>query len=124
MGCTMQGIQIDLISSEKLEKLTSMEKIHLILDHVREGTIIILEKGLTPDEQSTLIEMTMREILPDGFNGIEIETYPSREQSPGFLQKLLGKATHESRLTVIGPANQLRMIRKEKDMLSAWVSTR
>lgn len=124
MGCMMQGVQIDLISSEKLEKLTSMEKIHLILDHVRQGTIIILEKGLSPDEQSTLIEMTMREILPDGFNGIEIETYPSREQSPGFLQKLLGKATPESRLTVIGPANQLRLIRKEKDILSAWVSTR
>ena len=120
----MQGVQIDLLSSEKLEKLTSMEKIHLILDHVRQGTIIILEKGLSPDEQSTLIEMTMREILPDGFNGIEIETYPSREQSPGFLQKLLGKATPESRLTVIGPANQLRLIRKEKDILSAWVSTR
>jgi uncharacterized protein len=120
----MQGIQIDLISSEKLSSLTSLEKIHLILDHVRKGSIIILEKGLSPDEQSTLIEMTMREILPDGFNGIEIETYPSREQSPGFLQKLLGKSPSETRLTVIGPANQLRMIRKEKDIISAWVSTR
>lgn len=120
----MQGVQIDLISSDKLSTLTSMEKIHLILDHVRKGSIIILEKGLTPDEQSTLIEMTMREILPDGFNGIEIESYPSREQSPGFLQKLLGKSPIESRLTVIGPANQLRMIRKEKDIISAWVSSR
>lgn len=120
----MQGIQIDMISSEKLASLTSLEKIHLILDHVRKGSIIILEKGLSPDEQSTLIEMTMREILPDGFNGIEIETYPSREHSPGFLQKLLGKSPCESRLTVIGPADQLRMIRKEKDIISAWVSTR
>jgi len=100
-----------------------MEKVHLILDLVRQGTIIILEKGLSPDEQSALIEMTMREILPDGFNGIEIETYPSKEQSPGFLQKILGKSPQESRLTVIGPANQLRLIRKEKDILSAWVST-
>ncbi|MEM2124620.1 MAG: hypothetical protein QXL43_04755, partial [Methanolinea sp.] len=31
-----QGVRIDLISSEKLEKLTSMEKVHLILDHVRQ----------------------------------------------------------------------------------------
>ncbi|MDI9632480.1 MAG: DUF2073 domain-containing protein [Methanolinea sp.] len=119
-----QGVRIDLISSEKLEKLTSMEKVHLILDHVRQGTIIILEKGLSPEEQSTLIEMTMREIFPDGFNGIEIETYPSREESPGFLKRILGMTPHESRLTVIGPANQLRLIRKEKDVLSAWVSTR
>ncbi len=120
----MQGVQIDLISADKLAKLTSMEKIHLILDHVRQGNIVILEKGLAPEEQSTLIEMTMHEILPDGFNGIEIETYSSRDESPGFLQKLLGRTSPESRLTVIGPANQLRMIRKEKDIISAWVSTR
>ena len=27
-------------------------------------------------------------------------------------------------VTVIGPANQLRMIRKDKDVISAWVSSR
>ncbi len=119
-----QGVQIDLISEERLSSLTSMEKIHMILDDVREGTIVILEKGLDPEEQSKLIEMTMREILPDGFNGIEIESYPSRDQAPGFLQRLLGKTAPESRLTVIGPANQLRMIRKDRDVISAWISSR
>ncbi|MDD1714747.1 MAG: DUF2073 domain-containing protein [Methanoregulaceae archaeon] len=118
-----QGVQINLISEERLSRLTSMEKIHLILDDVREGTIVILEKGLDPDEQSKLIEMTMLEILPDGFNGIEIETYPSHEETPGFLRRLLGQRS-PARLTVIGPANQLRMIRKDKDVISAWVSTR
>ncbi len=33
-----QGVQIDLISEERLSKLTSMEKIHMILDDVRQGT--------------------------------------------------------------------------------------
>jgi hypothetical protein len=120
----IEGIQIDLISDERLATMTSMEKIRMILDDVRRGTIVILEKGLAPEEQSTLIEMTMREILPDGFNGIEIETYPSRADSPGFLKRLLGKSAPESRLTVIGPANQLRMIKKDKDVISAWISTR
>jgi hypothetical protein len=120
----MQGVQIDLISEERLSKLTSMEKIRMILDDVRQGTIVILEKGLEPEEQSTLIEMTMREILPDGFNGIEIESYPSKEESPTFLRKLMGKTSSGSRLTVIGPANQLRMIKKDKDIISAWISSR
>jgi hypothetical protein len=120
----MQGVQIDLISEERLADMTSMEKIRMILDDVRQGTIVILERGLEPEEQSTLIEMTMREILPDGFNGIEIETYPSREESPGFLKRLMGKSAKETRLTVIGPANQLRMIKKDRDMISAWVSTK
>jgi hypothetical protein len=120
----MQGVQIDLISEERLSKLTSMEKIRMILDDVRQGTIVILEKGLEPEEQSTLIEMTMREILPDGFNGIEIESYPSKDESPTFLRKLMGKTSSGSRLTVIGPANQLRMIKKDKDIISAWISSR
>ncbi len=118
-----EGIQIDLISEERLAKLTTTEKVHLILDNVRQGTIVILEKGLDPDEQSRLIEMTMREILPDGFNGIEIETYPTREARPGVLARLMGRPVTESRLTVIGPANKMRMIRKDRDLISAWIST-
>ncbi|NLA39384.1 MAG: DUF2073 domain-containing protein, partial [Methanomicrobiales archaeon] len=62
----IQGVQIDLISAERLERLTAMEKIRLILDDVMEGNIVVLEKGLAPDEQSKLIEITMREITPDG----------------------------------------------------------
>jgi hypothetical protein len=117
----MQGVQIDLISEERFENLTSMEKIRMILDKVREGTIVILERGLEPEEQSKLIEMTMREILPDDFNGIEMETYPSKEGGRLFA-RLLGRHPL-TRLTVIGPANQIRMIRKERDLISAWVSS-
>lgn len=119
----IQGVQIDLISAERLDRLTSMEKIRLILDDVMEGNIVILEKGLAPDEQSKLIEITMREIAPDGFSGIEMETYPIKDAQGGFLSKLLGGKRSESRLTVIGPANQLKTLKKEKDLISAWVSS-
>ena len=119
----IQGVQIDLISAERLDRLTSMEKIRLILDDVMEGNIVILEKGLAPEEQSKLIEITMREIAPDGFSGIEMETYPIRDAQGGFLAKLLGGKRSETRLTVIGPANQLKTLKKEKDLISAWVSS-
>ncbi|NLB01162.1 MAG: DUF2073 domain-containing protein [Methanomicrobiales archaeon] len=119
----IQGVQIDLISAERLDRLTSMEKIRLILDDVMEGNIVILEKGLAPEEQSKLIEITMREIAPDGFSGIEMETYPIKDAQGGFLSKLLGGKRSESRLTVIGPANQLKTLKKEKDLISAWVSS-
>lgn len=119
----IQGVQIDLISAERLDRLTSMEKIRLILDDVMEGNIVILEKGLAPEEQSKLIEITMREISPDGFSGIEMETYPIKDVQGGFLSKLLGGRRSESRLTVIGPANQLKTLKKEKDLISAWVSS-
>lgn len=122
----IHGVQIDLISAERLDKMTGMEKIRLILDEVMEGNIVVLEKGLAPDEQSKLIEVTMSEITPDGFSGIEMETYPAHELGglAGLFGRLIGKKSTTSRLTVIGPANQLKMIKKEKDLISAWVSSR
>jgi len=120
----IRGVQIDLISAERLDRLTSMEKIRLILDDVMEGNIVVLEKGLAPDEQSKLIEITMREITPDGFSGIEMETYPVKDTPDGFFSRLFGGKRSEARLTVIGPANQLKTIKKEKDLISAWVSSR
>ena len=51
----MREVQMDLISGEKLAKMTSMEKIRLILDKVKTGKIVVLESGLTPDEEVRLI---------------------------------------------------------------------
>jgi len=120
----MQGVRIDLISGERLAQMPSMEKIRLILDNVRDGTIVVLESGLTPDEQSVLIEMTMQEILPDRFSGIEIETYPSKQRGSGVLSRLIRGEDESRRLTVIGPADQLKMIRKDRGLISAWISGR
>ncbi|MFC6905391.1 DUF2073 domain-containing protein [Halalkalicoccus tibetensis] len=116
------GVQIDLISGERMDELASMEKIRMILDGVHEGNIVILEEGLTPEEESKLIEVTMSEINPDGFNGIEIETYPkSQTKDSGFLGRLMGKQ-ETKKLTVIGPANQIETLHKDESLISALVS--
>ena len=116
------GVQIDLISGERMDGLRSMEKIRLILDTVRDGNIVILEEGLSPDEESKLIEVTMTEISPDEFNGIEIETYPkSQTGDSSFLGRLMGKES-TSKLTVIGPANQIQTLHKDENLISALVS--
>src|SRR6056297_1209319 len=86
------GVRIDMISGERMDGLTSMEKIREILDGVRDGNIVILEEGLSPDEESKLIEVTMTEISPDEFNGIEIETYPRAQTTDAsFLDRLMGR---------------------------------
>jgi|SRR6056297_1534342 len=116
------GVQIDLISGERMDGLTSMEKIRLILDGVRDGNIVILEEGLSPDEESRLIEVTMTEISPDEFNGIEIETYPKSEAADqSLLDRIMGKESTK-KLTVIGPANQIETLHKDKNLISALVS--
>ncbi len=118
----IQGVQIDMISEDMVSKMTSYEKIRLILDDVHHGSVVVLEKGLTAEEQGTLLEATMMEITPGGFSGIEIETYPAAKNHPGLFQKLFGKKTNAPRLMVIGPVDQLKMLTKEKDRLIAWAS--
>jgi hypothetical protein len=116
----MREVDMDLISGEKLEKMTSMEKIRLILDKVKKGKIVVLENGLTSDEEVRLIEITMTEIRVDEFSGIEIESYPSKKEG-SFLDRIFGR-TLKGRMTVIGPANQLRTIEKDKYQISTKVS--
>ncbi len=118
------GVQIDLISGERMKGKTSMEKIRMILDGVRQGNIVVLEKGLTPDEESKLIEVTMTEINPDDFTGIEIESFPRSEtQDSSLLGRLMGKQ-ETSKLTVIGPANQIQSLHKDETLISALISRR
>jgi len=115
------GVQIDLISGERLEGMASMEKIRMILDGVHDGNIVILEEGLSPEEESRLIEVTMTEISPDEFTGLEIETYPKSGGSDGLLNRLMGKE-QTKKLTVIGPANQIETLHKDETLISALVS--
>lgn len=118
------GVRIDLISGDRMESLASMEKIRLILDGVHDGKIVILERGLSPDEESKLIEVTMSEISPDGFNGIEIESYPRSQTSSGsFLDRLMGRAD-AGKLTVIGPADRIETLHKDEELISTLVTDR
>lgn len=115
------GVQVDLISAERMDGLRTMEKIRLILDGVHEGNVVILEQGLEPSEESKLIEVTMSEISPDGFTGIEIETYPSTESTNGsFIGKLMGR-DQPNKLTVIGPANRIETLHKDENLISTLI---
>ena len=118
-----EGVQIDLISGERMAEKATMEKIRMILDGVHDGNIVILENGLTPDEESRLIEVTMSEITPNEFSGIEIETYPRSETTDGsWIDRLMGRQ-NTSKLTVIGPANRLETLHKDETLIKALVSS-
>lgn len=107
---------MNLISKDRLDKMATMEKLRMILDEVKSGKIVVLERGLTPEEEAKLIEMTMLEIDHENFVGIEMESYP---QKTGFLSKLFGKKG--GRLMVIGPANKLKTLERREDMIEALI---
>ena len=112
------GISFNLVSRQKLENLTSAEKLNFILKEVKKGKILVLEEGLTPIEQTSLIECTMREIEQDTFIGVEMEGYG--EDAPTFLQKLLGLG-RRPRMTLIGPADLLKTVRKDSNMIQTKI---
>ncbi len=118
----MTGVQLTLISNDRISSFSKQQKMEFILKHIKDGEIIILERGLSPEEQTELIQKTMIEIDHDKFNGIEIETYPSKKSTKlSLLEKFLGKS-NENRLTVIGPADKLKTIKRNQDIIEAFVS--
>ena len=112
------GIAVNLVSRQKLEQLSSPERLRFILDEVRNGKILVLEQGLTSMEQVTLIEQTMKEIEQDTFIGIEMNGYG--EDKPSFIQKILG-VMKKPRMTVIGPADLLKTISKDNHIIQTLI---
>ena len=111
-------IAFNLISRQKINSFTSEEKLNFIIKEVKNGKILVLEQGLTPIEQTSLIERTMKEIEHDTFIGVEMEGYG--EEATTFLQKILGRGKRP-RMTLIGPANLLKMIKKDSDMIQTKI---
>lgn len=114
----VHGVRVDMVSSDRIKDMNTTEKIRFILDDVREGKVVILESGLTPEEESKLIETTMREINPDDFSGIEIESYP-KHGSSGIIKRLFSS---DPKLTIVGPANRVETLHKEEDIISTLFS--
>ncbi|MGB0652547.1 MAG: OapB/ArvB family protein [Thermoplasmatota archaeon] len=106
---------IHLISAEKMDAMETMERIRFILDEVEEGKILVLERGLDPQEEAKLIEQTMMEIDQDKFIGIEMQSYGMDHGKNMFQRVVMGGP--RPRMAVIGPANLLRMVSKDNEQI-------
>ena len=113
-----KGISFNLVSRQKLEELSPSDKLKYILSEVKKGRILVLEHGLTAVEQASLIENTMKEIDQDTFIGIEMGGYDQEKTS--FLQRVFG-IIKKPRMTVIGPADLLKMVHKDNDMIETMI---
>ena len=91
---------------------------NFILKEIKKGKVLVLEQGLTAFEQTELIEHTMKEIKQDTFIGIEIEGYSQDKQT--FIQKLF-RIIKKPRMTVIGPADLLKTVRKDSNMIQTRI---
>jgi len=113
-----KGIAFNLVSRQKLDEFNTDEKLKFILKEVKKGKILVLENGLTPMEQATLIERTMQEIEEDTFIGVEMEGYG--EDAPTFVQKIFGMIKRP-RMTMIGPADLVKTVKKDNNMIQTKI---
>jgi hypothetical protein len=118
MTKNIDGISVNLVSRDKLDGFSSNEKLNFILKEIKKGKVLVLEQGLTAFEQTELIEHTMKEIKQDTFIGIEIEGYSQDKQT--FIQKLF-RIIKKPRMTVIGPADLLKTVRKDSNMIQTRI---
>lgn len=121
------GIRIDLMRDSQISDMGKTEKIRYIIDHVRDGCIVVLESGLEPSEHSLLIEKTMAEIDQDSFTGVEVESYPENttDSDTGLLGRVLNRNksnTPKKNLTVIGPADRMETLHKDETHISALLN--
>ena len=113
-----RGISFNLVSKQKLNGLSPSEKLKYIVKEVKAGRILVLEHGLTSSEQTSLIEHTMKEIDHDTFIGIEMGGYG--EEKMNFFQRVFG-VIKKPRMTVIGPADLLKMVHKDNDLIETMI---
>lgn len=118
------GISINLISIERLTQMGSRDKIRFILNEVKRGKVLVLERGLTAREEAELIKTTMANIDHKTFIGIEMQSYSQEDVKKGnWLSKLL-RRKQPPRMSVIGPADLLKTIHKDGNMIQAMILTR
>ena len=117
------GIEIDLISREKLAEMTPEQRVRFIVDEIKAGKVLVLERGLTAKEELELIRVTMAEIDHESFIGVETPGFSIDLKKQGLFSKLLGRKP-PPRMMVVGPADLLQTIKKDGEMVQAMIVTK
>ena len=114
---------------EEVSNLDSERKIQKLIKIVKQDKLVLMEGTLTSQEEADLIEETM-ETIDSKFKGIEITSFNPLEKSNKqihdrlkqlFIQFIFGRRRG---LTIIGPANIVREIRKDPNRIQLFLSNR
>ena len=117
----MMPIQIEFLPSAVLSQKRGKAKISFLMDMIKQDKILVLEDPLEYEEETALIEETMKKVSSK-FPGIEIGTMGNSAPNDirGQLIKLLGGKT--SGLTVIGPSSLVRAMKRDPQSMSIFAA--
>ncbi|HLC39305.1 MAG TPA: DUF2073 domain-containing protein [archaeon] len=131
-----QKIKFDFVSSATLDEKPKSLRINFILNKVKNGTILVTDGVLKPEEEIDLIKETMRRV-DDGFPGIEVASLKKpakgmlnfvekmadqKEKIQSLFAGLAGqtfeKTSMRTGLTLIGPARFIKKVKKNPNSFS------
>lgn len=114
------NLKIKLMPYEKLGKNSFRD----LMKDLQERTLILIDAKLTPDEEASLIEETMKRVNSK-FSGIELSSLDFSEEGNGFrriknaiIEKIIGKRRG---MTIIGPAKIVRKIKKNPEEILLYM---
>ncbi len=119
-------VTLQFVPYREIENLTSIGRIRKLLNAAKQNKIVLLQGRLKREEEAELIKVTMEEINRE-FKGIELAVINPSEGNATGLQKvkntvfsaLLGD---RQGITIIGPANIVKSIRKDPDKIELLTS--
>lgn len=108
--------KLDLISKDASQKLDLETKFAMIIDKVKNGTILVLEGGLSPEEQTDLISRVMMQINFEEppFPGVELISFFKESPHSTFWKRSKKRLI----FTVVAPSSAVEILRKDNEMLS------
>lgn len=134
----LKNIKMDFVSANVLDEKTKDKRISFILNKVKDGTILVTDGVLKPNEEMELIRETMRRV-DDGFPGIEVASLKRKSKGAlavlekmsdqkermqnlfaGITGKELEKTSMRTGLTLIGPARFIKKVKKNPDSFSVF----
>jgi hypothetical protein len=129
-------LKFDFVSSATLDDKPKDNRINFILNKVKDGTILVTDGVLKPEEEIDLIKETMRRV-DDGFPGIEVASLKkpmkgmmnvfekmvdSKERMQSLIAGLTGRPVERTSmrtgLTLIGPAKFIKKVKKNPNSFS------
>ncbi|MBW2973406.1 DUF2073 domain-containing protein [Candidatus Woesearchaeota archaeon] len=121
-------VTLQFMPYTEIEALSSIGRIRKLLNIAKQNKIVLLQGRLKKDEETELIKATMEEINKE-FKGIELAVInPKQEDVSGlnkikndFMDMLLGD---RSGMTIIGPANVVKSIKKNPDKIELLTKER
>ena len=118
-------LTLQIVPYSDLHALSSVGRIRKLLNLAKEDKLILVQGRLRKEEEAELIKATMEEINKD-FKGIELAVLDTMSGKStgiekirnGFFNMVMG---NRQGLTIIGPANIVKKIKKDPKNLQVII---